>query len=66
MGAKTDCQCVECNCLENFKIIESDDLLNLVQHGRLTPEQIIFIKTRIGSKICKQCFKGKHVSWLFL
>jgi len=62
VGEKTDCQCTACNCKENFKIIESDDLLNLVQHGRLTDEQIKFIKTRLGSRICKNCFSGKHSS----
>ncbi len=60
LGLKIDCQCTECNCLENFKIIEADDLLNLVQHGRLTSEQTEFFKTRIGSKVCKNCFIGKH------
>jgi hypothetical protein len=60
MGLKIDCQCIECNCQEKFETIEIGELLNLIQHGRLTPNQISFLKTRVGSKLCKQCFGGKH------
>ena len=44
----------------NFEIIESEELLNLIQHGRLSDEQIAFLKTRVESKICKECSLGKH------
>ena len=60
MGLKIDCQCSVCNCKENFETIEGEELLNLIQHGRLSDEQIAYLKTRVGSKICKQCFAGKH------
>ncbi|MFB5620075.1 MAG: hypothetical protein ACE5RC_02945 [Nitrosopumilus sp.] len=60
MGSILDCQCSECDCKVNFETIESEELLNLIQHGRLTEEQTAFLKTRVGSKICKHCFIGKH------
>ncbi|KAF6242170.1 hypothetical protein C6988_09785 [Nitrosopumilus sp. b1] len=60
MGSKINCQCTECNCNENFEIVETEELINLIQHGRLNQEQIAFLKTRVGSRICKYCFTGKH------
>ena len=60
MDSKIDCECIECDCKENFEIIDGEELLNLIQHGRLTDKQISFLKTRVGSKICKHCFVGKH------
>ena len=60
MGEKINCECAECNCQETFEIIEIEELINLIQHGRLSSEQASFLKTRVGSKICKQCFVGKH------
>lgn len=44
----------------NFETINGEELLNLIQHGRLNDEQIMFLKTRVGSKVCKQCFINKH------
>ena len=60
MGSKIDCQCTKCNCKINFETINGEELLNLIQHGRLNDEQIAFLKTRVGSKVCKQCFIDKH------
>ena len=60
MGLKIDCQCSKCDCKVNFEVINGEELLNLIQHGRLTDEQISFLKTRVESKICKHCFAGKH------
>ncbi len=60
MSGKINCECIECNCQEIFEIIETEELINLIQHGRLNSEQISFLKTRVGSKICKQCFVKKH------
>ena len=60
LGSKIDCECSECNCKEKFETIETEELINLIQHGRLTQEQIAFLKTRVGSRICKQCFIGNH------
>ncbi|MDH3312318.1 MAG: hypothetical protein OEM28_04115 [Nitrosopumilus sp.] len=60
MGEKINCGCTECNCQEIFEIIETEELINLIQHGRLNSEQISFLNTRVGSKICKQCFVEKH------
>jgi len=55
-----DCQCTECNCKVNFEIIDGEELLNLIQHGRLDDEKIEFLKTKVGSKLCKHCFVGEH------
>jgi len=60
MGSKINCQCTECNCQEKFETIDTEELINLIQHGRLTPDQIYFLKTRVGSKLCKPCFAEKH------
>ena len=60
MGQKINCRCKECQCQEKFETIETEELLNLIQHGRLNPDQISFLKTRVGSKLCKQCFVGNH------
>jgi len=60
MGPNINCQCTNCNCQENFEILDGEELLNLIQHGRLTSEQISFLKNRVGSKLCKQCFHGNH------
>ena len=60
MGKKIDCQCPNCPCKQNFELVETEELLNLIQHGRLTQEQIAFLKSRVGSKLCKQCFVGNH------
>ena len=60
MGSKIDCECSECTCQERFETIETEELLNLIQHGRLNQEQILFLKNRVGSRICKQCFLGEH------
>ncbi len=55
-----DCQCTNCSCKQNFELVETEELLNLIQHGRLTQEQIAFLNSRVGSKLCKQCFVGNH------
>lgn len=60
MGTKINCQCTNCHCQEKFETIETEELLNLIQHGRLDSDQISFLKTRVGSKLCKQCFIDKH------
>ena len=60
MGKKINCECTECNCQKIFETIETEELINLIQHGRLNSEQISFLKTRVGSRTCKQCFVEKH------
>jgi len=60
LGSKIGCQCSKCGCKITFETIETEELLNLIQHGRLNQEQIEFLKCRMGSKICKQCFIGNH------
>jgi len=60
LGLKIDCQCTECNCKVNFEMIDGEELLNLIQHGRLDDERIVVLKTRVGSKVCKHCFVGQH------
>ena len=60
LGLKIDCECSECNCKINFEMINGEELLNLIQHGRLDDEKIAVLKTRVGSKLCKHCFAGQH------
>ena len=60
LGLRINCECSECNCQEKFETIKTEELLNLIQHGRLNQEQIVFLKTRIGCRTCKKCFVGKH------
>lgn len=60
LGLKIDCECTECSCKVNFEMINGEELLNLIQHGRLDDEKIAVLKTRVGSKVCKHCFVGQH------
>ena len=55
------CQCKKCDCHREFESIDKEELLNVIQHGRLNPKQIEFAKKRLGSKICDRCFVGKHL-----
>ena len=55
------CQCLECDCHKEFESVNKEDLLNVIQHGRLIPKQIEFAKKRLGSSICEQYFVGKHL-----
>jgi hypothetical protein len=41
-------------------MINGEELLNLIQHGRLDDEKIAVLKTRVESKLCKHCFAGQH------
>ncbi len=54
------CQCTQCDCHKEFESIDSEELLNVIQHGRLNSKQIEFAKKRLGSSICELCFVGKH------
>ena len=60
LGKIVNCKCTECLCKQEFEIVEAEELLNLIQHGRLTQEQITFLKSRVGSDLCKHCFIGTH------
>ena len=53
LGEKLSCECTQCLCKNEFEIIETEELINLIQHGRLTSEQIDFLKNRVGSRMCK-------------
>jgi len=44
-----------------FEEINHEELLNVIQHGRLNQKQIDWAKKRIGSKICERCFTGNHM-----
>ncbi len=55
-----ECRCTECDCHREFESIDGEELLNVIQHGRLNPKQIEFAKKRLGSSICEQCFGGNH------
>jgi len=54
------CSCTECDCHREFESINKEELLNVIQHGRLNSKQIAFAKKRLGSSICEQCFSGRH------
>jgi hypothetical protein len=58
---KIRCKCIECDCHIEFESINREELLNVIQHGRLNPKQIEFAKKRIGSMICESCFVRKHL-----
>lgn len=60
LGRRINCECTMCSCKVEFPIIHSDELLNLIQHGRLNEEQTKFLQNRIDNRICKECFRGKH------
>ena len=55
------CQCHECDCHEEFEPLDSEQFLNVIQHGRLNKKQIEFAKKRLDTKICEKCFVGKHM-----
>ncbi|MFB3152029.1 MAG: hypothetical protein ACE1Y0_00965 [Nitrosopumilaceae archaeon] len=48
------------DCQEEFEPIETESLLNAIQHGKLNQGQIDFLKSRVGSDTCKRCFCGQH------
>ena len=54
------CKCPKCDCPEEFESLDGEQLLNVIQHGRLSPKQIEFAKKRIGSTICDKCYVGEH------
>ena len=60
LGEKIVCNCTECKCRKIFETIETEELINLIQHGRLESDKFEFLKKRVGSKLCKFCFTGKH------
>lgn len=53
------CHC-DCSCQEEFEPVTGEKLLNTIQHGRLDKKQIEFAMKRLDSKICENCFTGKH------
>lgn len=53
------CHC-NCSCQEEFEPVTGEKLLNTIQHGRLDKKQIEFAVKRLDSKICENCFAGKH------
>ncbi len=55
------CQCEKCNCKQEFEPINQEELLNVIQHGRLDQKQIDFALKRIGNKLCEKCFNGNHI-----
>jgi hypothetical protein len=55
------CQCEKCNCKQEFEPINQEELLNVIQHGRLDQKQIDIALKRIGSKLCEKCFIGNHI-----
>ena len=60
MGSIINCEREKCSCNVEFEAIDGEELLNLIQHGRLTQEKSIYLKSRAGSKLCKSCFTDEH------
>jgi len=61
LGEKIKCHCQECNCQEEFEVVEKETLLNAVNHGWIkNQEQIKFLKDQVDILICKNCYFGKH------
>ena len=54
------CQCTKCDCHREFESFSEEELLNVIQHGRLNQKQIEFAKKQLESSICEQCMIGKH------
>ena len=44
MGSIINCECEKCSCNVEFEAIDGEELLNLIQHGRLTQEKSIYLK----------------------
>ena len=61
MGSIINCECEKCSCNGEFEAIDGEELLNLIQHGRLTQEKATYLKSRVGSKLCKSCFMDEHL-----
>ncbi len=61
MSKKIKCQC-SCNCTEEFESIDKELLLNLITHGRVDAKRAEYLTSRVGSKLCKNCFTGKHLT----
>ena len=59
MPDRIKCQC-RCNCYEKFEPIDQELLLNLITHGRVDAKRAEYLKSRVGSKVCKNCFTGEH------
>jgi hypothetical protein len=60
MSKKIKCQC-SCNCTKEFEPIEKELLLNLITHGRVDAKRSEYLTSRVGSKLCKNCFTGIHL-----
>ena len=54
------CQCNECKCNAEFEQIDKELLLNLITHGRVDAKRAEYLTSRIGSKLCKNCFLKNH------
>lgn len=54
------CQCNKCDCKREFEQIDKELLLNLITHGRVDEKRAEYLKNRIGSKLCKNCFLENH------
>lgn len=61
MSAKIKCQC-SCDCSAEFEPIDKELLLNLITHGRVDSKRAEYLTSRVGSKLCKNCFTEKHSS----
>jgi len=61
LSKKIECHCKECDCQEEFEVVEKETLLNAVNHGWITDQkQIKFLMAQPDKLICKNCHFGKH------
>lgn len=61
MGVIINCECDKCDCHKEFESIDGEELLNLIQHGRLDSQKATYLKSKVGSKLCKSCFIDQHL-----
>ena len=59
MSAKIKCQC-SCDCSAEFEPVDKELLLNLITHGRVDAKRAEYLTSRVGNKLCKNCFTEKH------
>ena len=57
----TKCKCTHCSCARKFQQIDKEQLLNLITHGRVSEERAVYLSSRVGSELCKDCFIGNHL-----
>ncbi len=60
VASKIPCQC-NCNCTKLFEPIDKELLLNLITHGGVDEKRAKYLTSRVGSKLCADCFSSNHL-----